>query len=232
MITSSHLSPIKRSRSLVEEVSLKLSDFILSELPPDQKTLPSERALAESMGVSRPVVREAVQRLELQGLVEIRQGVGTAVVNNLHKPLIGSLSLLIPDEAERLKQLNETRLAIEPMAAKFAAERAGDLQIQALWDLHEELQAATDVETAIEIDLNFHRAVAEASGNLMYRLILDSLAEIGRESRMLTIGRIGKQTAIDHHRPIIQAIEDKEPEKAAAAMHFHILAARKDMDLE
>jgi GntR family transcriptional repressor for pyruvate dehydrogenase complex len=76
-----------------------------------------------------------------------------------------------------------------------------------------------------------HHAIADASGNLIYRLILGSLAELGIASRLRTIGRIGKQTAILHHERILSAIERHDPAEAGEAMRVHILAAGEDMDL-
>jgi DNA-binding FadR family transcriptional regulator len=228
-MTTFTLNPINRSLSLVEEVGQQLSHFIRNNLDSEDMNLPSERALAEMLGVSRPVVREAVKRLEQQGLVETRHGIGTTVVDKLHKPLIGSLSLLIPDETERLRQLNETRLAIEPMAACLAAKRASRQQVESLWSIHADLQSASNLSEAIDIDLVFHRTLTEASGNLIYRLILDSLGEIGLASRQLTIGRVGKQKAIDHHARILAAVAEGDADEAEVAMRDHILIAIEDM---
>jgi DNA-binding FadR family transcriptional regulator len=76
-----------------------------------------------------------------------------------------------------------------------------------------------------------HHAIADASGNLIYRLILDSLADLGVSSRLRTIGRIGKAPAAAHHEAILVAIENRDPEAARAAMRSHILAAGEDMNL-
>jgi DNA-binding FadR family transcriptional regulator len=142
-----------------------------------------------------------------------------------------SLSLLIPDMADRLQQLNEARLSIEPDAAALAAERATKEQVRTLRRIQTRLEKAPDNVAAIEADIAAHHAIADASGNLIYRLILDSLAEIGVTSRLRTIGRIGKKTAIEHHEAILSAIENRDPEAARIAMRFHILAAGEDMDL-
>jgi len=93
------------------------------------------------------------------------------------------------------------------------------------------LEQAPDNSAAIEADIAMHHAIADASGNLIYRLILDSLADIGVSSRLRTIGRIGKQAAIEHHEAILVAIENRDPEAARAAMRTHILAAGQDMNL-
>jgi GntR family transcriptional repressor for pyruvate dehydrogenase complex len=74
------------------------------------------------------VVPEATKRLEQQGLVEIQHGTGIKIVRQLHRPLSDSLSLLIPDLSNRLRQLHEPRLLIESAAAALAAEKASAAQ--------------------------------------------------------------------------------------------------------
>ncbi|TWT94977.1 FadR/GntR family transcriptional regulator [Neorhodopirellula pilleata] len=220
-----------QSQSLAAQVADHLVRFIRQGASDDPQQLPAERQLAEQMGVSRPVVREAIKRLEMQGLLEVRHGKSVKVVDQLHRPVSASLSLLIPDVTERLRQLQETRIVIEPESARLAAERGSAQSIQQLRSLQDSLVAAESIEEAIEIDLQFHHALAEASGNLMFRLFLDSLADISRESRQRTIGRVGKQAAIDHHEQIVRALERRRPQAAAKAMRHHIKMASEDLGL-
>lgn len=226
-----NITTLQRPASLVEGVCQQLAELIRGGSPDDERWLPAERSLAEKLGVSRTVVREATKRLEQQGLLEIQHGNGIKIVDKLHRPLNDSLSMLIPDVAERLRQLNETRFSIEPDAAAFAARRASKEQILTLRRIQTQLENASDNASAIEADIAAHHAIADASGNLIYRLILDSLAELSIASRLRTIGRIGKQTAIAHHARILGAIEMRDPEKAREAMREHVRAAGEDMDL-
>ena len=226
-----NITTLQRPGSLVEGVCQQLAELIRGGAASEERWLPAERSLAEKLGVSRTVVREATKRLEQQGLLEIQHGNGIKVVDKLHRPLNDSLSLLLPDVAERLQQLNETRLSIEPDAAAFAAQRASKEQIQTLRRVQGQLESAPDNAAAIEADIAAHHAIADASGNLIYRIILDSLAELSIASRLRTIGRIGKQTAVEHHARILDAIERRDPPAARQAMHEHILAAGQDMDL-
>jgi DNA-binding FadR family transcriptional regulator len=226
-----NITSIQRPASLVEGVCQQLAELIRGGAAEEERWLPAERSLAEKLGVSRTVVREATKRLEQQGLLEIQHGNGIKVVDKLHRPLNESLSLLIPDVAERLKQLNETRLSIEPDAAAFAAERASRKQVLTLRRIQSQLESAKDNTAAIEADIAAHHAIADASGNLIYRLILDSLAELSVASRLRTIGRIGKKTAVEHHARILGAIERHDPDEAREAMREHINAAGQDMDL-
>ena len=126
---------------------------------------------------SRTVVREAAKRLELQGIIEIQHGIGIKAVDKLHKPLNGSLALLVPDAEERLRQLNETRMAIEPESARLAAENATAAQIRTLKRIHQQLIDASDTARAIEADMAFHRALAEASGRRTLVYLGDFLQE-------------------------------------------------------
>ncbi len=226
-----NITTLERPASLVEGVCQQLAELIRGGDSEKDRWLPGERSLAEKLGVSRTVVREATKRLEQQGMLEIQHGNGIKVVDRLHRPLNDSLSLLIPDVAERLQQLNETRLSIEPDAAAFAAQRATKEQVRTLRRIHTQLERAADGPAAIEQDIAFHHAVADASGNLIYRLILDSLAEIGIASRLRTIGRIGKQAAVEHHAQVLAAIEAGDSDAAREAMRRHIVAAGEDMDL-
>lgn len=220
-----------QSQPLASQVADHLIEFIRQGTGVDLQQLPAERQLAEQMGVSRPVVREAIKRLEMQGLLEVRHGRSVKVVDQLHRPVSTSLSLLIPDVTERLRQLQETRIVIEPESARLAAERASEESIGKLRSLQDALMAAESNDEAIEIDLQFHRAMAEASGNLMFRLFLDSLADISRESRRRTIGRVGKQAATEHHEQVVRAVERRRPQAAAKAMRHHIEMASEDLGL-
>jgi DNA-binding FadR family transcriptional regulator len=226
-----NITALERPASLVERVCQQLAELIRGGSAEEERWLPGERSLAEKLGVSRTVVREATKRLEQQGMLEIQHGTGIKIVDRLHRPLNDSLTMLIPEMADRLQQLNETRLSIEPDAAAHAALRATGEQLRTLRRIQKQLENAPDNAAAIEADIAAHHAIADASGNLIYRLILDSLAELGVSSRLRTIGRIGKQTAIAHHEAILVAIENRDPEAARNAMRTHILAAGEDMDL-
>lgn len=228
-----NITALERPASLVDSVCQQLAKLIRGSqsADEDERWLPGERSLAEKLGVSRSVVREATKRLEQQGMLEIQHGNGIKIVDRLHRPLNDSLTLLIPDMADRLAQLNETRLSIEPDAAARAAERATEDQLRELRRIHTSLEQAPDNDAAIQCDLAFHHAIADASGNLIYRLVLDSLGELGLASRLRTIGRIGKAPAAGHHEAILSAIERRDADAARAAMRFHILAAGDDMDL-
>ena len=222
------LASIERpSTTLVEQVSRRLS----LELTRDgaDEWLPPERQLAEQLGVSRTVVREATKRLELQGLVEVKHGVGIRRTGSLHKPLNGSLRLLIPDEADRLRQSLEVRLAIEPEMARLAALRAKPVHLRELRKAHARLQQTEDLAEAVEADIEFHRTLAKATGNEVFGLILETMSDFGRESRKATISQAGVQRAVKHHEAVLAAIEKRDEAAAGRAMRLHIKVAVQDL---
>jgi DNA-binding FadR family transcriptional regulator len=223
------LSPLKSTSSLVEQVCSRLARQLRDEVESGDGKLPPERVMAERLGVSRTVLREATKRLESQGLLEIRHGSGIRAVNRLHKPLSGSLSLLLPDMTERLRQLIETRAAIEPEIARQAALKAKAADLKQLRGIHERLLAAETNDEAVEADIDFHRTLARIAGNEIVKLLLESLADLGRESRRVTIGNAGRQRAIDHHTAILTAVAAHDANAAAKAMKHHMDEASRDL---
>lgn len=225
-------STIKLQRSLVEEVCARIATEIRHDrMGSHDGWLPPERDLAVKLGVSRPVVREATKRLEQQGLLEVRHGVGTKVVDKLHKPLSGSLALLIPDDKERLRQLVQVRLMLEPENARLAAENATPMQISSLRAVWQQLAEAPDSEAAVVADMNFHRQVAAASGNQISTLLLHSLSELLETSLTRGYSRTSTENALRQHAAVLAAIESHDGPAAAAAMRAHLMAAETDLAL-
>jgi len=218
-----------RKHSLVEEVSDQLAGAIRSGGLAMDGLLPSERHLAEQFGVSRPVVREATKRLELQGLVEVRQGVGIRVVDRLHAPVSAAARLLLPDEGERLRQSLEVRSALEPEIARRVAERANEEEIAELTAIHARLEAAPDLFSAMECDLAFHSELARLSGNEIFALMLDSITDLGRESRRATMSEAGVGRAVKQHAAVLSAITSGDEKAAERAMRDHLDTAVSDL---
>lgn len=224
------ISPLQEDRStLVEKVCRQLTQAIRHEIPATDSLLPPERELATQFGVSRPVVREAMKRLELQGLLEVRHGIGTRIVNRLHAPLSGSITLLVDDAHARLNQSLEVRAALEPEVARLAAERATAAERKHLRAVHRKLEEATELPQAIEADMDFHRALAQISGNEIFGLVLNSMADLGRASRQATISFAGVEVARTHHSLIMDAVIRGDAKAAELAMRQHIQSAMADL---
>ena len=217
------------SLSLVETVSRRIIGLARSN--GSNGRLPTERGMSAKFGVSRSVIREAAKRLELQGLLEIRQGSGMTIVDKLHKPLNSALSLLVPDQVQRLKQLIEVRFALEPENARLAAGRAMAADLKSLTACHERFEAATTFEEQVEADMAFHCLLAEASGNRIAALLIQSLSEMLQTSLKHGYSRVTKDKAVADHAKILKAILARSPAAAAKAMRTHLQHARTDLGL-
>jgi DNA-binding FadR family transcriptional regulator len=148
--------------SLVSKVCTRLAAMMRSPAFTATDKLPPERILAQKLGVSRTVMREATKRLESQGLLEIRHGSGIRIVNELHRPVCGSLSLAMPAPQERLRQLNEARLLVEPEIARQAAERRSNAHLRAL------AKSQSDLFNALNNALNTLDAVGTVGKEKAY----------------------------------------------------------------
>lgn len=225
------LDAIARPPSLVEKVCQRLAEEIRRESRKDDGWLPTERELAAKMGVSRSVVREATKRLEQQGLLEIRQGSGIRAVDRLHKPLNGSLELLLPDQKQRLAQLVEVRVMLEPEVARLAADRATVKQITALRAVHQRLIEAATFEDSVRADMDFHRQLAGICGNQIASLLLNSLAELLQTSLSIGYQRVTVTNPIKEHGQILEAVARHDGKAAARAMERHLETASEDLGL-
>jgi DNA-binding FadR family transcriptional regulator len=226
------LDTIARPPSLVEKVCQSLVAIARRDLQEDDGWLPTERELSAQLGVSRSVVREAAKRLELQGLLEIRQGSGMKVVDKLHKPLSSAVHMLVPDEKQRLVQLTEVRFALEPENARLAAERATASELKQLKAAHERLKNCQDFETQVLADMEFHCLIAEASGNKIGSLLMQSLSDLLQTSLSHGYRLVTKDQAVADHGKVLDAILARNATAAATAMKNHLLHARDDLGLK
>lgn len=219
------LSPLKNS-SLKEQFVQRFEELILSgELNIGQK-LPSERELALKLGVSRPVVHEGIVELASRGLVTLKPRVGT-VINDFRKEgSIALLSSLINYQKGRLnakfmESILQLRSLMEVEFARLAAINRTKEQLETLKKIHDSERSIdiskTDDITAL--DFEFHLAIAIASGNVIYPLLMNSFKPVYTN---LT-GIFFQHTSIvrevhEFHKELVTAIEKKNSNKATEVM--------------
>ncbi len=217
------ISP-KRYQQIAADVARGIAD---GQYVPGAR-LPGERDLAERLDVSRTTVREAMIALEIQGLVEARQGSGIYV---RHAP---------PPVVDReldvgAFELIEARRLFEGEAAALAATRIGPDAIGGLMTalaLMERHDPATP--EAMAADRAFHLRIAEATGNSVVRSAIETLWRV-RERSPLCIHmfaqahRQGVHPRADEHRRIAQSIAATDPAAARTAMHDHLDRVREDL---
>jgi GntR family transcriptional repressor for pyruvate dehydrogenase complex len=228
-----NVRPVERRPHLAEHITRSLADEIAAgRLRPGDR-LPTEQFLSENFGVSRNVVREAIASLRAQGMIESRQGVG-AFVSAARQPAeplqLVSAQLLEGDNT--IRNMFEVRAALECQAAALAALHMTPRKLKTIEDAVQRMryEGAPSAAT-VNADLDFHRAVAAASGNdyliAMIRTVLEPMrpliaANFSRQGPMF--GNI-PNAARGEHEQLVQAFADKNPAAAREIMGRHIVAA-------
>jgi DNA-binding FadR family transcriptional regulator len=207
---------------LVAQVIGHLREQIVAGSYPAGMSLPSEGRLAESLAVSRTVIREAMRSLRSQGLIVMSQGARPRVAHVDSGPTAEALSLLLQRSQTTLLQLTEARRPLESAIAWHAAARATAGQVAALEQSVDDLRRAKTLEARVAADLRFHSLLAEASGNPVFAVLLDTLGRLLVASRKRTIRAAGPQPAIEGHAAILAAVARRDPAAAEAAMLEHL----------
>ena len=215
----------KLSRGLFEQLAEQIKS---GHLAPGAR-LPTEHALTRAARVSRTVVREAVAALRAEGLVVTRQGVGAFVsAEPQHAPF-----RIEPERMQTLADvLNvmELRLGVEIESAGIAAGRASRAQLRSIGRALEAIEhAAAAGKSAVDEDLSFHRAIADATGNPEFPRFLQFIGRhlIPRRTVSGLPERMGGQKAYlaliqEEHRRIFEAIRGRDPGAAREAMRRHL----------
>ncbi len=214
---------------MVATVLDQLTDEIVSGDFAPGTALPPEGELANSHGVSRTVIREAMRSLRAHGLVEMSQGKPARVRPPDPKAAIASLEMLLRRNRASLLNLVEVRRPLESEIAALAAERANDEHLRQLEHAIHELAAAPTLEQRIEADVKFHRILGEATGNPVFVLLLETLAGFMRESREKTLAYSGVEVALKGHRAVFEAVRLRDSDKAREAMLEHLRLATSDL---
>jgi GntR family transcriptional repressor for pyruvate dehydrogenase complex len=226
------ITPGRRQR-LGDQLYGQILDQIVAGQLAEGERLPSEAQLCEMFGVSRPVVREALQRLRADGLVLARQGSGTFV---MARPAARLTSFAAPADIALFLRCIEVRLPLEGAAAALAAERRTPAQLARIEEAHAAFgQSGGQIAMQPESDMSFHRSIAEAAGNELFVTCLEHVRETltGFMHVSLSLTRTGpkeRAVAVMHeHRQIVEAIRAQDAETARIAMQFHISQARLRM---
>jgi DNA-binding FadR family transcriptional regulator len=223
------IRPVVAERKLSRRLFEQLAEEIKSGRLAPGARLPTEQALTRAARVSRTVVREAVAALRAEGLVVTRQGVGAFVSA---EPQRAPFRI----EPERMQTLGdilgvmELRLGVEIESAGLAAERATKTQMRGILQALDAIEAASAAgRSAVDEDLEFHRAIAQATGNPEFPRFLQFIGRhlIPRRTVSGLTERMGGSRAYlaliqEEHRRICQAIESRDARAAREAMRRHL----------
>ncbi len=203
-----------------------LAGILMGEYP-QNSALPPETRLAQDYGVSRTVVRSALERLKTSGVVESRQGSGTVVANHDPKKIA---KLNRNEQFPELKDCSACRLAIEPAVAATVAAHlttAAKTFLEEQRTLMTSAMISSDYDRWVQ-DAYFHTQLAECSGNAFFRDFMRQLRPhmLFAMNISKTLNTAAQQEHVDHsrleHLEIIEAVLDQDPQAARSAMQLHL----------
>lgn len=211
-----------------QEIAAFLSLNIRSGKYPEGARLPSEQSIADHFEVSRPVVREAISRIKADGLANSRRGSGLYVMPIVERQSFKIDAKVIKDPSAVIK-LFELRLPIEKSSANLAALRRTDYNLEKMEYFFNAMKNCDDHDVE-KYDLQFHLAIADATQNKYYMELMAYLGSVIyssiRYARSNSDSGVHFKTIFEHEK-ILEAIRNKNPIAAEAAIRTHIRGALK-----
>lgn len=219
------------SRKISDIIAERIEGMILEgSLEPGQK-LPPERELSAQFEVSRPSVREAMQKLEVKGLVNRRQGGGTFVSADLGSSLVDPLVSLFGSHPEFNYDLLEYRHALEEVAAHYAAVRATETDYQLIEERYQQWlkghEQRLGFEAEAELDWRFHLSIAEASHNAVLLHSMRTLFNLFKETIATNLTFLytkdeRREVIKEQHEALKNAVIARDEEAAREAVNAHL----------
>ena len=231
-----------RQRRLSDDIVSQLEAMILEGTLKAGERLPAERLLAEQFGVSRPSLREAIQKLVARGLLVSRQGGGNYVATQLGSTFSDPLLQLLEENPDAQRDLLEFRQTLEGSCAYYAAQRATPVDHQRLRAAYDALQAcyadgskATRAEEGAA-DARFHLAIAEASHNAVLLHTIRGLFDLLKHNVVTNIGGMylqrgeTRERLREQHRALFEAIVEGRADEARERASLHIDYVREVLE--
>jgi GntR family transcriptional repressor for pyruvate dehydrogenase complex len=220
-----------RRVKLRDQVADMLLEMILSDEYRAGDRLPPERILVEQMGVSRTVVREALNLLETRGLIRIEHGRGAVVSANGAHALHKNLSFLLRMQPGTLWELMEMRKALEVEVAGLAAERATAEDVATMRAKLESMRENIDApEGYVHADVGFHEMLARSARNRVLLVMMEPIVDLLLASRRMTGSKeANAKRALRAHEEILKQVEAKDVEGARREMRNHMMTTERDM---
>ncbi len=221
-------NPIERS-SLSDDLTRRLVQLIRSELYQPGDRLPAIMEMARSFGVGHPTLREALKKLEVLGLVEIKHGSGVYVRRG-RDVLLVSNPVFGGDVSKKLMlDLVEARMPIEVKSAGLAAEHATDAHLERMTHLLATAEENLDNDAVLSpTNLAFHCEIAAASGNTVLAQLLEVLMDLFKGEHRVILDVYGDRRK-DHeeHVSILDALRRRDPALAQERMQTHLEGVRE-----
>ncbi|WP_158971046.1 GntR family transcriptional regulator [Paraglaciecola sp. L3A3] len=226
-----------QSRKLSDDIMEQLESMMLDGRLASGQKLPPERSLAEQFAVSRPSVREAIQKLEAKGLVNRKQGGGTFVCDSILAGLSDPLFDLMSKNLDSQFDLLEFRLGIEGMAAYYAAMRGTPSElkeVQTKFDAVGLAQIENNFSLEAEAIYDFLMSICHACHNSVILHIVRSMASIFTSNVEQNITILAKRPDMfhkmrDYRKKLLQAILAGKPQKAWSESHNYLTLIEEEL---
>ena len=229
-LSSNLFTKVPSQRRYVRVAEQIISAVSSGDIAPGSR-IPSDRNLAEAMGVSRPTVREALMALQFLGIVEVRAGDGAYVVHGGKSGFGVGISL--PDGFSlEPGEVIEARLTIEPMVARLAVGRISldDLTaMEAYVDRAEQMAVDRErLDSFIQLGLGFHSQLAGIVGNRYLASMCASLVDVAEHplwalvNRQAMHSKEARMVQVREHRAVLERIREGDADGAAEAMGVHL----------
>ncbi len=220
------IQPEKLSHSVVKQIELLLLRGILR---PGER-LPSERELAEKLGVSRPSLREAVADLQSRGLLTARAGAGIYVAELLDSAFSESLVHLFAGHDEALFDYISFRRDLEAMAAERAARYGSDTDLKVIDTIYRKMTAAhsrPNPDEEARLDAEFHLSIVEASHNIIMLHIMRAMFNLLHQGvfynrQMIFCQNASREDLLQQHAAINEALQRRDAQAARLAAEAHL----------
>ena len=223
-------------KRLVDNIISEIKDKIIQGELKDGDMLASQDELAKTMGVSRASLREALNRLELMGLIESKQGRGTFVRTVAHTDFMNPLTSFLAMDQESALDLLEARRYIEGAVASLAAENASEEDLEKLKQVLEQMEKASspkDLKSFIAMDVQFHMLVAECSKNQVMAKIAEIIRDLLHQLIQKFFDTVASNVSdamsrtITLHQNVYDAIWRGDAQSARKHMEIHITDVKK-----
>jgi len=221
---------IKRQSTLEVIIQQIKSQIKKGILKPGEK-LPSERKLADQLGVSRSSVREAIQALAFSGYLEVIQGKGTYILEmaTQYDEIVNFFSEFTNFS---LDYLMEARIMLEGEFARLAALNASQEEIDVIERVFNEIASSKDLNTFFVKDLEFHLTIAKATHNPIMNGLMKIIGEMlyKETQKIIEISKDTRINTIETTRNLVQAIKQRNAEQAKELMSKHIRNVRASLE--
>jgi len=224
---------VRLNKASLEIISQIRELIFAGKLQPGDRLAP-ENSLLEQFGVSKQTLKEALRTLEYMGLLEIKKGVsGGAYVVEMDREVIREvLATFLFFKNPTIHNISEVRKVIEPYTARIAAEKATEKDLERIsgfifvYNNQIENYEIEDMKN----DIEFHRGIAELTGNPILELIVDFIETIMVDLKKLIKPNLSFSDKVTKaHQRIFKALKEKDPDKASNEMLIHLIEVEESL---